>query len=132
MATAAQRLPAFSFCSASVRVLSAIRNSGFHFPAKKITINLAPYGNMTFATDALNDMLACAYVCDVEIRGNPALRDAMVDLPLIDHSTVSVKCIHALAIAKEFCKTHRARNIALHNKLRAAALATTIEQVTSI
>lgn len=46
----AQGLPAFQIvglpdaaCRESqVRVLSAIRNSGFHFPAKKITINLAP------------------------------------------------------------------------------------------
>lgn len=97
-----------------------------------ITINFAPYGNMTFATDALNDMLACAYVCDVEIRGNPTMRDDMVDLALIDHSTVSVKCIHALAIVKEFCKTHRSRKLTLHSKMRATALATTIEQVTSI
>lgn len=46
----AKGLPAFQIvglpdtaCRESqVRVLSAIRNSGFHFPTKKITINLAP------------------------------------------------------------------------------------------
>lgn len=46
----AQGLPAFQIvglpdaaCRESqVRVLSAIRNRGFHFPAKKITVNLAP------------------------------------------------------------------------------------------
>ncbi|MBP9733184.1 MAG: YifB family Mg chelatase-like AAA ATPase, partial [Candidatus Omnitrophica bacterium] len=35
-------LPDAACRESQVRVLSAIRNSGFHFPAKKITINLAP------------------------------------------------------------------------------------------
>lgn len=97
-----------------------------------ITVTHATYGSLTFDADSISDLVACAYVCDLEIRANAASRDDMVGLVLDDHSTVMVKCIHALAIVKAVCTVHRNRKLAASAKLRSSKLATTIEQVTSI
>lgn len=97
-----------------------------------IVVTLAPYGVLTFASDAAIDLLVCAHLCDMRIRQNAANAEATEGLVLIDKSVVSVKCIHVLQIMAMFCQVHRARHLAISAKHRAIQLATTLTDIAAI
>src|SRR6266576_3983550 len=68
-------LPAFTIVGladtavreARVRVQTAIRNSGFEFPARRITASLAP-GDVRKAGPGLDLALACAILAEQHVR----------------------------------------------------------------
>lgn len=101
--------------------------------ASGITVTRAPYGAMTFAINAVTNLLVCERVCDLAIRrGGASEVEATRPLLLADGSTVIVTCGDALSIIHDFLTQYDARQLAHEAKVRAARTATTIEDLNAI